>query len=252
MTSVMLRRGDLRPALAACLAHAGRDDDDTFGRIRIAVASSSMAVVSAIDGYSAGVAAVAVHDLQTDELPVVDLPLESVHDVLAVFKPPSGRDERAMWDDESLRVDITDEAVTWTEAGAFMEGKALTVPRIVQVAVDTYPDVPRFIRRFLLDSHPTGHDARASSTLMARFVAAAKVFGAPLVIRHTSTPRGLVILAGPRFIGVLTLTEGLDDPDAHKTDAKVQTWRDSWAEHLAPLVGEQPAAPIAAADEATS
>lgn len=235
----MLRRGDLRPAFAAVLAHAGKDDDDTFGRVRVAVSSPQVAVVSALDGYSAGVAAVTVHDLETDELPVVDLPLESVRDVLAVFKPPSGKDERAMWDDESLRLDITDENVTWTEAGTLIEGKVLTVPRLVTYAGDTYPDVPRFVLRFLLDSHPVDHDARAASTLMARFVAASKVFDAPLVIRHTYAPRGLVILAGRRFIGVLITVKELDEEDGRKSDAKVQAWRDTWHERLNPLLTDE-------------
>ncbi|NCT90233.1 hypothetical protein GXB85_04595 [Cellulomonas sp. APG4] len=230
--TLYLRNGDLRPALSAVVHHAGADDDDVFGRIRIALAYPTQAVVSAVDGYTAAAASVEVPDVLADELPVIDLPREAVRDVLAVFKPPSGKDDRTQWNAESLRVETTDTEVTFTEAGALIDGKSLTVARWSSPP-DRYPDVPSLLAGALAVTDLDPLQGFVNATLVARFVAAGKAYSEPLVLRHLARPRGYLVSVGDVFTGLL-LGIRADEEMAQRAEDH----RDAWTAALTRLSRE--------------
>lgn len=231
MTSMLLARPDLRAALGAVVVHAHADDDHRMHRVRLQIASSDTVVLSAVDGYTAAAAAVPADEVATDELPVVDLPVQSVRDVLAVFKPPSGKDAQAAWNAAWFRLTVSDDDVTVTEAGAFLDGTTLIVPRHPAGAED-YPDVAAFLTSALLAGTERDADVHMNAAYLTRFVSAAKIYAEPLVARPIGKPRGLHITVGDRFTGVLA-TINPEPPTLQQTAAA----REQWTDRLAFLAG---------------
>jgi hypothetical protein len=240
-TEVLIPRGDTRSALAAALPHVGGDPDHVTSRVRLSFVAAGgdpgvHLLVSAADGYSAAVSRVYLHEVvQLPALAVVDLPVQSVKDVLAVFKPPPGKDARQVWLAESFRLVVDDEDTTWEEAGQLLDGRSLTVPRLAPLpdSETAYPDVPGVLVRTLASPLVEGQAFAVSATLLARVVASAKAHGEGRVdVAHHEPRRGRMFVwsAGPNLLGAVSPIR-LDDDD--RADERKD--RDAWAAELAPL-----------------
>lgn len=236
---VKVRRGAARQALGAALPHAAADPESHRSRVRIGFAPDGDAetgvvmVVSATDGYTAIVARVPVDEVGTlpDLADFVDLPLLTVREVMAVFKPPSNKDERSVWVGEPFRVHVAGGEVTWSEPGTLVDDgtKALTAP-IAPALTDAagYPDVPRAVHAFLAQSLPSeawGHVVNPQ--LLGRFVASAKALGDDeLAIRPRKAPAGWIVQVGSRCVGVL-LPIRVDETETNRWDFAAERWREA-------------------------
>lgn len=236
MTALELPRGLVRAAIGAVLPHAGRESEDTpqLGRLRFHVLADEV-LVWATDHMSSAIARVPIDDHLDDGADGFDLPAGEAKKVLQVFVPPSSPAIRSMWMDEPLRVEVGEHAVTFTEAGALMDGQALTVPRVVPVGEDRYPDVPRLVHAQLeLAAASSAHsDALLNATVLARFASAAKAYDADWPLLRLLTPDSsevALVQVGTRFLGAL---DRRVDPE-HKRD--VARERSAvWAGVLEPL-----------------
>lgn len=260
-TQLLVERGAMRSALLAALPHASGDVDSPHSRVRVQMVRDAVVaedddaeqwvlLVSACDGWTGGVSRVLVEVEQLagfgDELLEVDLPLESVRDVLAVFKPPAGRDERQAWLSGDLRLAVSAAETTWEEAGPLIDGKQLTVPRLAPMPEESteYPDLPRVLVEYLGTSKPLAKPSTVNPGLLARFVASAKAFGDyEVVLRHLDKPRGYVVHVGTAFVGLLqTVNERTADSERRRAD-KLATRSSAWVEMLEPLRRPVPALP---------
>ena len=235
MTKFVVRRGDLRAALVSLLPHAGKVDESApFGRIRLAPRSDTLLVWTA-DHHTRAVARVMIREHLDPGADVVDLNVDVVRDILAVFKPAGGAEERHRWDDEDQRLEVLDGRITLTDTGALIDGTELTVhSRRSAWDEDEYPDVPASLLPAL--SRPLAHaeTSAVDETLLARFVAAGKAYGA---INLTRLDRfAFLVTAGDRFAGVLP-TRKLTAEDLDSRTEKAR----SWVDHLSPLVRRPPA-----------
>lgn len=248
LVEARLRRGDVRAALLATVPHAPSDPDHLSSRIRLAFVDAETLVVSACDGTTGGLARVTVSgiDAMSGALPTFDLPLDSVKDLLAVFKPPSNADARQAWNDEDLRLELTDRDTTWTESGAFVDGKALTVARLAPLPDDetAYPDLPAVLGHYIAAAHRVDHDVTVNPNLLARFVAAAKAYAGDTVIwRHVYAPRGLVVHIGRAYIGLLlTIHDDTTEEQAKRNRDRMAETLDVWAVRLRALARTDEAA----------
>lgn len=218
-TQILVERGGLRAALQAALPHASSDADSPMSRVRLHLVLEHVddedgkrdrwaLLVSACDGFTGGVTRVEVHEVEQTVSGAlaggepVDLPLDSVRDVLSVFKAPTGREDRAAWASESMRLSIDASESSWEEVGAFIDGKQLVVPRLAPLPPDAreYPDLPRTLVDYLTRSEQAQLPAYVNPGLVSRFVASAKALGGgDVVLSHVHGPRGIVVVIGGRL-----------------------------------------------------
>lgn len=235
MTKFVVRRGDLRAALVSLLPHAGKVDDSApFGRIRLAPRSDTLLAWTA-DHHTRAVARVEIREHLDPGADVVDLNVDVVRDILAVFKPSGGTEERHRWDDEDQRLEVLDGRITLTDTGALIDGTELTVhSRRSAWDEDEYPDVPASLLPALTRPLAHAETSAVDETLLARFVAAGKAYG---TLNLTRLDRfAFLVTAGDRFAGVLpTRKLTAEDLDSRAEKAR------SWVDHLGPLVRRPPA-----------
>lgn len=245
---VGIGRASIRCALAAVLPHVGRTQ--VSSRVRLTFESDTRLLVSAGDGYTLAAARVEVHYADAlPELAVLDLEPRSVREILAVFTPPSDKDERAMWNDEAFRLVVTDTEVTMTEESAILDGRSLTVPRLAPLGDDetSYPDAPGHIARFL--SAPVAADlaTQVNPNLLARFITSAKAYGKDvppldLVLRKAPSIYGYTVALSSDLVGVLLPIHQSEDSAAWNAGLATE-----WARTLHPLGRQVPGDQLARA-----
>lgn len=235
---VLVRRGDVRAAIASVLPHAGKESEDTpeLGRVRFVLTAESL-MVWATDHGTAVVASARVTAHVDGELDGWDLSTQTCKQVLAVFQGPSNPDARMMWEDQDLRIELTGEQVVLAEDGGMVPGRdrLLRVPRVLTAGEDRYPDVPRTLHHALADSHllppsPPEQSYAISVDNLAKLVPSAKAWSTHVYLNRL----GASVLArcGERFLGLVPTLRVDFDEDAATSDRDA---RRAWAEHLEPL-----------------
>lgn len=233
MTSFTVPRGQARALWASLLPHAGRQSEDTpeYGRVRFAPGGTEL-VAWTTDGATQVAAFVDVLDHDDDGAEVFDLATGALKAALAVFRGPSDADARAMWEDQALQVVVGPDTVELTEVGDIVEGRSLTVERIVLAGEDRYPDVPRTLA-VVGEPDPAAY-ARVTADALARFVPSAKAWGGRITATVVRDPQRLEVRVGGRLYGVCP-----SRPQAPE-DRPV----DAWSGRLTPLMRPATPAPV--------
>src|SRR5690606_8006489 len=129
---------------------------------------------TATDRFTAALAAVPVEELTMEELDPIDLAVDDVVKLLAVFKMPADKDQ---WGDAFVRLTPHDHELTITDAGGLFDGQELTVPAH---SSSDYPDVPALIGSLLASARRLGvwpsSDRALAATALAKFVVATKTY----------------------------------------------------------------------------
>jgi len=188
---VYVGRASLRMALAAVLPHVSTEDElPVLQRVRLQFVDDKTVLAIALDRYTAAAAHIEVHDvLELPELATVDVEPRSAREVLAVLTPPAEKHARAQWETQAFHLVVTPTEVTFTEEGALLDGRSLTVPRIPTDDVvrpgGGFPDVPRLIAATL--GLPAADQLRTAlnPVLVTRWVKTASVYQLALEV----TPR---------------------------------------------------------------
>src|SRR5699024_5533233 len=95
-------------------------------------------------------AAVPVEDITMEDLDPIDLAVDDVVKILAVFKMPADKDQ---WPNAFVRLTPHGQELTITDAGGLFDGQELTVP--AHRATD-FPDIPAMIGALLTSARATG------------------------------------------------------------------------------------------------
>ncbi len=234
---VLAAAGSLRAGLLAARPHLPSEPTDERARVRLSFTTAefdphAQLLVSASDSYTAVVSRVVLHEVVAlPALAVVDLPPESVRDVLAVFRPPSGKDARAAWLSSSLRVVLTADECTVEEAGALVDGKSLTVPVLAPLSEsDTaYPDVPGVIAR-VLEEPPAVGESCVQPSMLAAALESARAWGGDAIDVTVHGPSVVTWSVGDVAVGFVA---------THRQDASALLRRDGhladWRRDLLPL-----------------
>ncbi|WP_163275355.1 DNA translocase FtsK [Cellulomonas iranensis] len=228
---VLAAAGALRAGLLAARPHLPSDPTDERARVRLSFTTAefdphAQLLVSASDSYTAVVSRVVLHEVVTlPALAVVDLPTESVRDVLAVFRPPSGKDARAAWLSSSLRVVLTADECTVEEAGALVDGKSLTVPVLAPLSEsDTaYPDVPGVIAR-VLEEPPAMGESCVQPSMLAAALESARAWGGDAIDVTVHGPSVVTWSVGDVAVGFVA-THRQDASSLLRRDGHLADWR---------------------------
>ncbi|HEY9251714.1 MAG TPA: hypothetical protein VIP06_03565 [Nocardioides sp.] len=217
-----LGRASLRQALAAVLPHVG--SNPSFGRVRLLMHSAEHLFAIATDGYSTGVARVAVHEvLELPELPCIDIEARTAKELLAVFTPPKDKDQRSVWETESFRVVAMKDQVTVTEESDLADNRRLEVPRLGEP--EYYPLVPEITTAHLRSTPTYTKRVGVNPGYLARFIASSKAYGGEQLLvepRHGAKAKGFTFRVGEDFAGVL-LPQHLDPAELAAGD---EWWAD--------------------------
>lgn len=213
MTVILVRRGDLRAAIASVLPHAGKESEDTpdLGRLRFAPTAGDLLTWTTDYGTSA-LAAARITSHVDGVVDGWDLSTQACRQVLAVFSGPTDKNARAMWEDGDLRIEVTDEQVVLSEVD-MVPGRTrlLRVPRILRAGEDTYPDVPRSIHRFVTarasaidqGEYSSRADGLVSVESLSKLIPSGKAWSE--CVRLTSVGSVYLARCGTRFTGVVPL-----------------------------------------------
>lgn len=232
---------DLCKALAAAAPFAN-EKSRGFDTVRVFVDPTNI-YVGATNGNAMGLALASTFGLDgaTDDgeplesgLFEVDLLPAQCRAIITLFKAGASEDDEGEPGAE-LRIEVTDDEVTVTDASGLLEGQSLTLPRpptadnAAAVVVSTHgrnttgalpsPDFP----------------PRYYASALALVIKAAKVYGHDLIFEHKApadeTRSGSTLVrCGESFLAVLV--------DSWKTEdnlADEARWRDAWQARLGPL-----------------
>ncbi len=216
----------LRQALVAVRAHADAKSE-TLNVVRLIPGRDLL--VTATDRYSAAIARVQIDDHGDGGADFIDVMLDDVAKILAVFKLPSGPEAGQA----AVTIRRHGNELTLADGGGLFEGQALTVPAF---AVDSMPDVrslagPALRARPLLPDPDGEVEYGHSNRNLAKLATATKVYG------HTAfaylcawrTP-AWVVTVGPDFLAVITsVRTGEVEDDAPESP---EAWRDEWRRTL--------------------
>lgn len=233
MTVFTVPRGQARALFASLLPHAGKQSEVTpeYGRVRFAPDPDEL-LAWTLDGTTAAAGYIDVVDHEDGEVDMFDLSTGALKAALAVFRGPTDRDARAMWDDQLLRVTVESESITLEEVESIVDGRSLTVERWVTLGEDRYPDVPRTLA---VDA-PEGSASEAfvSPDALARFIPSARAWERPLLLRVLGDPpRRVEVQVGARLIGVCRSWHR-DDEDLRAQALWDVAWRDRLTRHVRP------------------
>ncbi|WP_336791802.1 hypothetical protein [Gordonia malaquae] len=244
MLDVTVGADDLRRALIAVLPHAAKKAERThLHRVRCYVAPDTL-TVTGTDGYTVAAALVPVvvdhdHDAAAD-FGHLDLSPADAAKILAVFRiGPKGheQDDAPDWlirievevtlypPDKQGEADVQVPYVRLTDVSGFIPGAELELPMLA--ADEHAPHVPRLVATQL--ARPAGalDTFGVGTEMIARFTAAAKAYGSPLLQSVTESPQMLVIRVGDSFIGCVRPLEFTEDDKAlHKQ------WLEDWCSRL--------------------
>lgn len=248
---VLVRRGDLRAAIASVLPHAGKETEDTpmLGRLRF-VPTEQHLLVWATDYGTSALAAARITSHVDGDLDTWDLSTQTCKQALAVFQGPTGAEARMMWEDGDLRIELTDEQIILAEVDTIPgRTRLLRAPRILTAGKDTYPDVARTIRTTLahLDDADTWalaaevRDGVISVESMTKLVGSGKAWDS--AVRVTKTSSGYLARCGPRFTAVVPnlAAQHVEEAERATKRARDDATRRTWMEVLEPLL--RPLAP---------
>lgn len=221
MTTLTVSTGDLRQAFLSVAPHA--DPDAQFPqlhRVRLEVAGENL-TVSATNRYTVGHAIVSIWD-GDGELKSFDLSPTNVKEVLVLFK---GKTDDEDGPGASLRIEVTDEHVTFTDVSGLFAGKSLQLP--AYPLEDNFPEVAKLIRS-KITSGPEGVERLVTSgRLLGLFMKAAAAYGESLVIDPAGDSRAMLITCGESFVGML-MPQRIDEEIA----TKINGWHYAWLERL--------------------
>ena len=224
-----------RQALLSVKVHACRDDDTPDLQVvrLLPAADPDRIQVMATDRYTAAVATARIVT-EDGEADPIDLAVEDVDKVLAVFKPPADKDIAAQ---AEIRVRLTGTEVVFADAGGLFEGQSLTLPALES----KLPDVRRVINGALrADTYRDGQALAIADRHAAKFITAAKTYKEPVYfeLRHPGTHAQLLTLVGDAFIGVampIRPTTDVEDADETTDTYGPAEWRRTWRKAFAGL-----------------
>lgn len=220
---------EFRQALLATRVHAD-PKSDTFSFVRL-LPGDDLAVM-ATDRFSAALARVRVDDHGDGDVSPVDLALDDVAKVLAVFRMPS---DKAEWAEAALRVTREGHDVTFSDAGGLFDGQSLTV---TAHDVDGIPDLRSFLAQHL-GAAPTEPDRDSLHGLGIRLaqkvaVATKTYTEAAYAALHGASRPAWVVTVGPDFICAEQAREAAYDRDQGEplSDHSPIRWRNRWHTYL--------------------
>jgi len=212
---------DLRAALTAVLPHVSTDKRNRqLRRVRLTPFGQNLEV-SATDRYTIGLGLVSIWK-SDGEADVIDLDPLEVKQVLTVFtSPPEG-------EQTAIEVRATTSELTLTDVGGLIDGKSLTLPRVT--ADEGFPSLRDvFVGRLRGAPHVSGA-AWFHAKHLARFQAAQRVYGHPLVVDRAPGPAGMwSVRCGESFVGLISPVH--PDEAALVEDAR---WLRDWTVRLSP------------------
>lgn len=190
---IYVGRASLRAALAAVLPHVCADDEiPALHRVRLQIVDAGMVLACALDRFTAAAAKIVVHDVvDLPELAAIDIEPRSAREVLAVLTPPRDKETRSQWNTEAFHLVVSETEVTFTEEGALLDGRSLTVPRIPSddPTFGGFPDVPRLIGRHM-DYAPLPEVRQGlAPQLLTRWVKTAAVYESSIPLEVTPRHR---------------------------------------------------------------
>jgi hypothetical protein len=238
MTSIGLRRGQLRAALLALLPHAGKASENTpdYGRVRFYPRGEDL-LAWTTDGRTSAMVRMTIDEHFDADLEGWDMGVAEIRAVLAVLKRPSNPDEQSVWDDAECTVDLLNRKVRFSESGDLFGGRDVTVGRLEPPGgqKDTYPDVPRMLHQVLAGTRPDAPRAGVRMDLLGRFTASAKPYEGSLSIRVSAEPPALLVRIGSIFVGEVSTRI------AWEKDDQADVYETSWDDTVTPLM--RPAVP---------
>ncbi len=225
MTSVLVEVQDLRDALLAVLPHVpAPKDDPRLAWVRLRVFAQTLEV-SATDRHTAALALVSVLDHGDDDLQDVDLTVEDVRKILAVFKAgPQG-------EQVTIRVEVFDRELRLTDVSGLLTGESLTLQRASAGGEDAFPDIRKLFAGKLQQGEALVGDVWLNQNLLARFGAAQKAYGYPLIFEPT---RNVVALRSPLLVRCGESFLGLVIPvsPTEEAAAEARSWVRGWDQRL--------------------
>jgi len=220
MSTLTVDLADLRAGLTAVLPHASTSrKDDRLKRVRLTPFGQNVEL-TATDRYTAALALVSIWESDGD-CDVVDLSLEDVRKVLAVFPPPT---------DGEVAIDIrvSTSEVTFTDVAGLVDGESLTLPRVA--ASEAFPELRHLFAGRRLDGGGTPQQGGTwfPAKLLARFQAAHRAYGEHLIFDLPAGPgTAWVVRCGESFLGMLV-------PVSPDEDARIEAKRhvEDWHRRL--------------------
>ncbi len=225
--SITVGTSDMRAALASALVHASQDPElPDLMRVRVAPDAVNVAV-TATDRYTLALALAShVNDGKIgDDAEPFDLLPNDVAKILSIFKAgkESGGDDPQYW----LRLDVTADHVTITDASGLIDGRSFKVPRLKHQTDDTLAGLPKLVAR-AHDSEPALlEDMAVNGNLLARFQTAAKAYHESLIIESHVGTHALLIRCGESFLGLLMPV--IETPEKL---VERKEWADGWSRRL--------------------
>ncbi|MFD3748366.1 hypothetical protein [Nocardia sp. NPDC058633] len=234
--TVIVGTGDLRQALASVRVHASTDKENpSIHRVRLALGGRHLAV-SATDRFTNAIAIVSLWSEEgAHEVCGIDLLPDDVGKILSFFQGGKGGNGGAE-PEHLLRLELLDGHVLITDCSGMIDGRALKVPRLSTVDTDL-GKVTGLIYRYQDARTRLIDDVAVSGDSLARFQAASKAYGEPLVIEGKGAPGGrapvLLVRCGESFLGLMTSRTIIDGQRQQLTD-----WAAGWGNRLPAMADE--------------
>lgn len=220
----------LRQALLAVRAHADKPGED-LGVVRL-LPGARVLHVMATDRYSMALAKVPIESHADGELGQIDLTLDDVAKVLAVFKMPA---DKSMWPGASLRISRSGIEVTFADAGGLFDGQALTGTAYdVEKMPDVRPAIGSVMRSEILTPGERAQYALSAKAIVKLGVAA-KTYAEPVwaALHRLRTSSTWVAICGSDFIAATTAVLGRVASDTESRETPAEQWRRTWRDDLA-------------------
>lgn len=225
---VTVATSEWRAGLISVLPHVCADDEvPMLQRVRLYVTEHGV-FAAATDRFTAAVTHIDALE-QASDTGCFDLGPTDAKEVLALFKP--ARDDT----DATLRIEVREKDIRFTDVSGMFPGKQLRI--IPPTVSQQFPDVAKMIGELRYVSSDYEWPLSVNGEYMARFAAAGKSYGMPLVLQPTK--RAMVITCGSSFTGALMPVKLTDEG---RTDL-AERWND-WEDYRIACSAEHPAAPV--------
>jgi hypothetical protein len=221
-TEISVSTKDLAAALRSVVVHASPDKElPMLQRVRLHI-GEQVVMVMATNRYTVGIGLVSVWDnAYDDEGVVLDLPLQTVGEVLHMFKTKDGKGGDA--GDDPLRIRITDRYVVMTDMAGLFPGKEVTWPRVAEE--ESFPNLLPMMGRFHAKAGSgSAYALHTAGKLLALFRTASSVYDQPVTLLPTEQDGGAVVVAiGESFVGAIMPIKPSDDQIVEQ-----KAWREAW------------------------
>lgn len=231
---------DFRQALQAVVPHAHTKPEDwpELARVRCHIDRENL-MTSATDRYTAalGLCSVWSEDSTASDVGMIDLSLEQIKKILAVFKlggKASSEDDEPEW---QLRIQLVassdaDSAslfVRFTDISGLIPGEQLEMPALP--VDDQMPKLPETFARFAQTPAGVLDVFGITGTLISRFKVAAAVYNEPLLMTAMGSEgrSPMLVRCGDSFLGVVTPRRFDEDQTL-----KHKEWLADWITRLPP------------------